>query len=85
MMTTMTSKGQITLPKAIRDKLGLDTGSRLDFSLQDDGTIRVRAMTHDPLAISRVLPPPSRAKVGDAEIHAAIRARAAARFKRSVK
>lgn len=85
MMTTMTSKGQITLPKAIRDQLGLDAGSILDFALQDDGTIRVCALTHDPLAISRVLPAPSRTRVGDAEIRAAIRARAAARFKRSVK
>jgi antitoxin PrlF len=28
---TLTSKGQITLPKALRDKLGLKKGSRIRF------------------------------------------------------
>ncbi|MGH8604804.1 MAG: AbrB/MazE/SpoVT family DNA-binding domain-containing protein, partial [Gammaproteobacteria bacterium] len=27
----MTSKGQVTLPKAIRDRLGLKAGAQIDF------------------------------------------------------
>lgn len=34
---TITSKGQITLPKPVRDKLGLTTGDRVDFVEAPDG------------------------------------------------
>jgi antitoxin PrlF len=34
---TVTSKGQITLPKALRNHLGIDTGSRIRFSLHPGG------------------------------------------------
>ena len=42
MLATLTSKGQITLPKEIRDRLGLDAGSMLDFQLLADNTITAR-------------------------------------------
>ncbi len=35
---TVTSKGQITLPAALRAKLGLVTGSKLKFISSDTGT-----------------------------------------------
>ena len=38
--STLTSKGQLTLPKPIRDQMGLDAGSKLDFIVQADGTIK---------------------------------------------
>jgi len=44
MLATMTDKGQITIPKDIRDRLGIAAGSKLDFEVQDDGTIRVRVL-----------------------------------------
>ena len=39
---TVTSKGQVTIPKRIRDRLGLSAGTELEFVLEEDGTIRVR-------------------------------------------
>ncbi len=36
-IATLTSKGQITLPLAVRAALGLTTGSRVDFVSQDAG------------------------------------------------
>lgn len=39
---TVTSKGQVTIPKRIRDKLGLSAGTELEFILEEDGTLRVR-------------------------------------------
>ena len=34
---TVSSKGQVTLPKALRDHLGIQTGSRIRFSLAPNG------------------------------------------------
>jgi AbrB family looped-hinge helix DNA binding protein len=34
---TVSSKGQVTLPKALRDHLGIQTGSRIRFSLARNG------------------------------------------------
>jgi antitoxin PrlF len=47
----LTSKGQITIPKEVRKALGLQTGDRLAFRLQDDGTVRVEAETVDLLSL----------------------------------
>ena len=40
---TVTSKGQITLPKAIRDLLRLGAGDRVDFIVMDDAVVVPRA------------------------------------------
>ena len=42
---TLTSKGQLTLPKAIRDRLRLGAGDRVDFVVEDDGTIVLKPAT----------------------------------------
>lgn len=39
---TITSKGQVTIPKRIRDELGLTAGTEIEFIVEEDGTIRVR-------------------------------------------
>lgn len=38
-MSRMTSKGQVTIPKRIRDYLGLKPGSEIEFQYADDGRI----------------------------------------------
>ncbi|HMO48472.1 MAG TPA: AbrB/MazE/SpoVT family DNA-binding domain-containing protein [Rubrivivax sp.] len=45
MIVTLTSKGQLTLPKAIREQMKLDAGSKLDFRVQADGTLAARPLT----------------------------------------
>ncbi len=40
---TVTSKGQITLPKEVREHLGLKRGDRVDFSIDPQGDVHVRA------------------------------------------
>lgn len=37
--TKMTSKGQVTIPKRLRDYLGLKPGSSIAFELADDGRV----------------------------------------------
>ena len=39
---TLTSKGQMTVPKAIRDSLGMKAGDRMTFTLMPDGTVVLR-------------------------------------------
>ena len=39
---TVTSKGQVTIPKRIRDKLGLDAGTEVEFILKEDGTLHIQ-------------------------------------------
>lgn len=58
MLSTLTSKGQITLPKAIRDKLGLDAGSQLQFELLPDNSIRARAVKADARSVRGLLKSP---------------------------
>jgi len=42
--TTVTSKGQVTIPKEIRQRLGIRKGNKVAFSLED-GHIELRLMT----------------------------------------
>jgi len=44
---TITSKGQITLPKAVRERLRVGTGDQVDFTLNDRGEIVVRPIGSD--------------------------------------
>ena len=39
---TLTSKGQTTIPKEIRDRLGLQAQDKLNFTLMPDGTVIMR-------------------------------------------
>ena len=41
--TTLTSKGQATIPKHIRDRLGLKPGSRLVFEVNKEGELVLRS------------------------------------------
>ena len=45
----LTSKGQVTIPKAVRERLGLVTGDQLRFHVQDDGTLALMPPRRDPL------------------------------------
>lgn len=42
MATTLTVKGQVTIPKHIRDALGLKPGHRVEFSVGDSGTVIIK-------------------------------------------
>jgi AbrB family looped-hinge helix DNA binding protein len=42
MSTTVTSKGQVTIPKKVRDFLGLVPGSAVDFEVSGEGEVTLR-------------------------------------------
>lgn len=60
MESTVTSKGQITIPKQIRDLLDLDAGDRVDFHVAQDGTVRLVPVTRPIASLKGMLPKPQR-------------------------
>ena len=61
-MTKMTSKGQVTIPRRLREHLGLKAGSDIDFELAEDG--RVLLKTRNPPPESRFARLRGSAKLG---------------------
>lgn len=43
----VTSKGQITLPNALRKRLGIRTGSRIRFNIPAAGPVQVEPVAYD--------------------------------------
>lgn len=68
MLATLTSKGQITLPKEIRERLGLDAGSMLDFQVLPDNTLTARAIKPDARRIRGLLKSPHAAPLTAAQM-----------------
>ena len=44
---TVTSKGQVTLPKELRKRLGVQRGSRIRFSIPVNGAVNVEPVLFD--------------------------------------
>lgn len=56
---TLTSKGQITLPKSVRERLGVEAGDRIEFIESDQGFLVVPA-TRDISALKGLVPKPGK-------------------------
>ena len=56
----LTSKGQITIPKAVRDGLGVDTGDRVEFVELEKGVYTVVAATRDIRELKGLVPKPAK-------------------------
>ena len=41
-MSTVTKKGQVTIPKNLRDRIGVGEGDQVSFTLTEDGSILIR-------------------------------------------
>lgn len=72
--STMTSKGQTTIPKDIRKRLNLHPGDRLDFIIEEDGRVVVLPASVDASELAGMLKPPTK-PVSVAEMNQAIRKR----------
>ena len=57
---TLTSKGQTTIPKEIRDSLSMKAGDRMTFTLMPDGTVVMRVKTRRVADLAGVLHKKSR-------------------------
>jgi len=71
---TITSKGQITIPKEVRDALGVGTGDRVEFVAEADGVYKVIAATRDIKHLKGLIPKPPKPVTVDAMKRAVARA-----------
>ena len=79
--TTVTARGQITLPKSLRKALHLMPGHRVELLPQDDGTVLLVPLTLTLAEIQAAIPPPPRA-LSLSEMDEAIRRHAVRRHRR---
>ena len=70
-MAKVTSKGQITIPAVVRAKLGLNTGSKLEFVELQDGEFAIVAATNSVQSLKGMLRKPA-APVSVEQMHEAI-------------
>ena len=57
---TITSKGQITIPKEVREALGVGTGDRVEFVAEEKGVYKVVAATRDVRHLKGIVAKPAR-------------------------
>lgn len=74
-IATMTSKGQITIPKEIRDSLLLHNGDKIDFRVTDQGEMILRPLTRRAADVFGRLRKPGQATRSTEDMDAAIRTR----------
>jgi len=86
-VSTLTSKGQITIPKEVRERLGLKEGDRLVFRFDKLGNLVLRPEARGPLGrLSGLLKHLAKdSPVPIEEMKEAVKQHAAERFERSVK
>ena len=71
-VATVTSKGQITIPKEIRDNLHLRTGDRVEFQSDSQGRVFLRACNQDFRALKGILRRTGKTTVSVEEMNEAI-------------
>ena len=58
MQATMTGKGRVTFPKSVRDKLHSKPGDRIEFMLEEDGSLRIAPVTASDTRLKGMAPRP---------------------------
>jgi AbrB family looped-hinge helix DNA binding protein len=57
-VVTVTSKGRLTLPTAVRRQLRIDAGDRVSVVIDDDNEARLRRIEHDITSVRGLIPSP---------------------------
>ena len=74
---TLTTKGQVTIPSDVRQRLGLESGDRIEF-VEIDGGYAIKPAIDDVRSLKGLLRKPAK-PVSIDDMNAAIRARGAGR------
>lgn len=72
--STLSSRGQLVVPAAIREFLGLRPGDRIDFVVRDDGTVVLRPALLDVRELRGMLRREDASPVSVEDMNDAIRA-----------
>jgi AbrB family looped-hinge helix DNA binding protein len=80
---TLTSKGQITMPQAVRRTLGLQAGDKVDFVPDDTGGFKVVALRKDVKALRGRFAGRARRPISVEDMAAAVQAEVAERARRT--
>ncbi len=56
--STVTARGQVTVPADIRKALGIEARDKVVFTLLADGTVLIRAKNHSAAELKGKLKPP---------------------------
>jgi antitoxin PrlF len=83
MLATITSKGQVTVLKHIRDQLNIQAGTQLDFTLNNDGTISVRPLNRTALSIVGIFKRPGHKAVTIEQMNDTIAEAASERYQQA--
>jgi antitoxin PrlF len=61
--SSITSKGQVTIPVEVRHRLGVSTPGKIAWVVSDEGNIEVKPIEHSILSLQGTLPPLGRQTV----------------------
>ncbi|MDA2933167.1 type II toxin-antitoxin system PrlF family antitoxin [Acidobacteria bacterium AH-259-D05] len=76
-VSTVTTKGQTTIPKSVRDFLKLHPGDKLAFIIEDNGRVVLKRATLNVKDLEGILHRPGRRPVSVEKMNRVIRSRAA--------
>ncbi len=81
--STITAKGQTTVPKEIRDRLKLKPGDRIEYVVEADGRITLKAKNRRMADFAGILGKPQGGPLTIEEMDDAIAAAVTERYERS--
>lgn len=84
-IATLTSKGQTTIPKDVRQRLDLRTGDKLNFTVLGDGSVSMRVKRGDIKELAGLLRRRGPKTVTVGEMNDGIRLAVARKYRRAVK
>lgn len=58
-IATLTTKGQVTIPKSVREALGVDAGDRIEFVESSKGVYTVVAVSRDVRELKGIIAKPA--------------------------
>jgi len=80
----VTSKGQITIPKKIREKLNINPGDKVIFSENEKGELVIETKKKSILRLAGILHRPDQKKITIEEMNEAVKEAAVEKYKRNL-